>query len=340
MTHGDPIIDVDNHYYETDDCFTRYLDPAFRDRAVHIVRDSDGPGRPYLGDQPMYFLVSNPADWVGRPGAVVQRKDERYEPLPPEEMIRPSELPELATPDGRLSWMDSQDIDSVLLFPGLALTVEHQLHDDPAVCIANMAAFNRWLDDEWGFSYRDRVFGVPFLTLVDLDAAVVELEWVLGRKARAVHLLFAPVDGRSIADPHFDPFWARLAESGVPVCFHGCNSGYSELFSVAWGEDARPPAHAQSAFRPRHVLRRAPDHGHVGLPYPAQPLRPVSGAPGDEYRERFGVGLLPVASDGPRRDDGGPWPVARRSPRGSPERGLPTPRIGGPVRRRRHTRPG
>jgi predicted TIM-barrel fold metal-dependent hydrolase len=64
-----------------------------------------------------------------------------------------------------------------------------------------------------------------------------------------VHLLFTPVDGKSVADPYFDPFWARLAEAEVPVSFHGCDAGYSELFTTQWGEAARPPAHAQSAFQ-------------------------------------------------------------------------------------------
>lgn len=246
---NDALVDVDNHYYEPDDCFTRHIDPRFADQAVHIVRSGDGPGRPYLGDRPLYFLVSNPSDLVGRPGAVVDRKDQRYEPLPPDQLMRPSEVPELAGREGRLGWMDRHDIESVLLFPGLALTVEHQLRDDPAVCVANMAAFNRWLEEDWGFSYRDRILAVPFLTLVDLDRAVSELEWALDRGARAVHLLFSPVYGRSVAHPYFDPFWARLAEARVPVCFHGCDSGYAELFSVHWGEDPRPPAHAQSAFQ-------------------------------------------------------------------------------------------
>ena len=78
----------------------------FRDRAVHIVRESDGPGRPYLGDQPLYFLVSNPADLVGRPGVVLQKKDERYEPLKPEELMVPGEIPEFARREARLRWMD------------------------------------------------------------------------------------------------------------------------------------------------------------------------------------------------------------------------------------------
>ncbi len=118
-------------------------------------------------------------------------------------------------------------------------------------------SFNRWLDDAWGFDYRGRIFGVPFLTLVDLDAAVRELDRVLGRGARVVHLLFTPVNGRTVAHPDFDPFWARLAEAGVPVAFHGAEAGYCDLFSAAYGERRRPPAHAQSAFQ-RAVLWERP----------------------------------------------------------------------------------
>ncbi len=243
------IVDADNHYYEPDDCFSRHIEAPFRSRCVRIDRTGEGPGRPYVGDTPLYFLASNPADLVGRPGAVVARKDERYEPLPPDQLMRPREIADLTGRDARLAWMDEHGIDALLLFPSLALTVEYQLRDDPAACVANLRSFNRWLEEDWGFSYQDRILAVPFLTLVDLDAGVSELEWALARGARAVHLLFTPVRGRSLADPYFDPFWARLAEARVPVCFHGCDAGYSDLFSVQWGEDARPPAHAQSAFQ-------------------------------------------------------------------------------------------
>lgn len=243
------IVDVDHHYYEPDDCFSRHIEPRFADRCVHVVRDGDGLGRPYVGEQPLYFLVSNPADLVGRPGAVIDRKDARYEPLPPEALMRPAEIPAMVDRDARLAWMDAQGVEAAMLFGGLVLTVEHQLRDDTEVCVANLRAFNRWLAEDWGFAYQGRLFAVPFLTLVDLDAGVQELEWALAQGARAVHLLFAPVGGRSLADPYFDPFWARVVEAGIPVCFHGCDAGYSERFSVQWGEDPRPPAHAQSAFQ-------------------------------------------------------------------------------------------
>ena len=44
-------------------------------------------------------------------------------------------------------------------------------HDPVAVC-ATFRAFNRWLEEDWGFAYRDRIFAAPYLTLADVDWAV------------------------------------------------------------------------------------------------------------------------------------------------------------------------
>ena len=68
---GYPMIDADHHYYEPDDCFTRHLDPAFRDRTVTMVPEG-GRQRPYLGGQPSGFFTFNPSDPVPRPGALFE----------------------------------------------------------------------------------------------------------------------------------------------------------------------------------------------------------------------------------------------------------------------------
>ena len=39
------LFDVDNHYYETRDCFTRHIEPAMRERAVRVERDAAGVER-------------------------------------------------------------------------------------------------------------------------------------------------------------------------------------------------------------------------------------------------------------------------------------------------------
>jgi predicted TIM-barrel fold metal-dependent hydrolase len=135
--------------------------------------------------------------------------------------------------------MDEQGLEAVIMFPTLAVGLEQALRDDIPATMATLRAFNRWLDDDWGFAYQNRIFAVPMLSLADPDAAIAELDWLLDRGARMVHLRPAPVPtdngkGRSFGHAAHDPVWARLAEADVPVAFHLGDSGY-EMFAGAWG---------------------------------------------------------------------------------------------------------
>ena len=123
--------------------------------------------------------------------------------------------PEYRDRDRRLALMDAQGVEAALLLPSLGVTLEHFMKEDVEQTCANLRAFNRWLDEDWGFAYRGRIFAVPLLSLLDLDWAIAELEWLLARGARAVHLRPGPQAGRSPADLAFDPFWARIDEAGV-----------------------------------------------------------------------------------------------------------------------------
>ncbi|HVX19810.1 MAG TPA: amidohydrolase family protein [Acidimicrobiales bacterium] len=232
------IVDMDTHYYEPDDAWTRYLEPGMEATALHVERDEDGTACPYFGADPIYRLPMLPRDRIQRPGAFVADKDGRFLAVLDEEedYVVPGDIPWYVRREARLEWMDQKGIEAAVLWPSLGLVVERQMRSDPAACQANLRAFNRWLDEEWGFDHQDRLFAAPWLSLCDRDAAVAELDHVLARGARVVALLAGPVTGRSPADPYFDPFWARLAEARVPAAFHAGDFGYNEIFGTQWGE--------------------------------------------------------------------------------------------------------
>ena len=160
----------------------------------------------------------------------------------------------------RLKTMDSLGIEGALFFPTLGVGMEQALAHDLPAAQAAFRAFNRWLDDDWGFAHEDRIFGVPYITLSDLDNAIAELEWVLERDARCVIIQTGPVSTpegfKSPADPRFDPFWARVQESGIGITYHGGANAYGNLITM-WGEGAEMEAHR---FEP---LRMALSHDAV-----------------------------------------------------------------------------
>jgi predicted TIM-barrel fold metal-dependent hydrolase len=47
----------------------------------------------------------------------------------------------------------------------------------------------------------------------------------------------------------FDPFWATVAEAGVPVVFHVSNSGYQHFYGTHWSENPDNPSHRQSPLQ-------------------------------------------------------------------------------------------
>jgi predicted TIM-barrel fold metal-dependent hydrolase len=131
--------------------------------------------------------------------------------------------------------MDRQGIEATILFPTLAVSVEQLIADDLEMTYANLHAFNQWLDDDWGFNHRDRIYGVPLMSLLDPFLSVEELEFVVSRGARVVHLRPGPVAGHSPADRLYDGFWRTVAEAEVVVAFHASDDSYRHELAGLWG---------------------------------------------------------------------------------------------------------
>jgi predicted TIM-barrel fold metal-dependent hydrolase len=151
----------------------------------------------------------------------------------PREYLREREpiRPEYRDRVERLRVMDAQGLEKIWLFPTLGMIYEELLKHDPEGVAHMFRAFNRWLEEDWGFAFEDRIFAAPYITLADVDFAVTELEWALDRGARTVVIRPAApttvLGQRPPADPMFDPFWARVNEAGITVVVHASDSGYS-----------------------------------------------------------------------------------------------------------------
>lgn len=243
--------DADNHYYEPDDCFTRHIEPAYRERTYWVDRSQPGrPGRMYLGKERCQFFSVGAGDAVGPPGAMVEflrgASEEGGSPsLAPIDALA---VPEFVARGPRLAKMDAQGIERTLMLPSAGVGVEPQLREPQhrEVLYPTLRAFNRWLEDDWGYGADGRIYGAPVLSLVDLDETLAELERLLARGARFVCVMAGPVEGRSPGEPHFDPFWARVQEAGLSVVYHIGSTSIGRAYNVPWGLRPNPPSHRHS----------------------------------------------------------------------------------------------
>jgi predicted TIM-barrel fold metal-dependent hydrolase len=240
------IFDCDNHIAEQPDAFTRYIAPKFRDRAITFP-----PGHLHeatLDGELFDDGTKMPEGKTVRPGSLKEffaKMSQADGGTPYEFMDWPDWY---LHRDARLKRMDEQNMEGCIVFPNTAVYVDGVVKEDD-VAYANLRAFNEWLDEEWGFNYKERIYAPPFISFRNVERAVEEIEWALKRGARVFNLTTGHAFGRSPADPHFDPIWSRLNEAKAVVAYHLTECRYNQEISVNWGEKPEVKFWQQSAWQ-------------------------------------------------------------------------------------------
>ena len=241
-------FDADNHYYEAEDAFIRHIDPAMRKRCMQWA-EIDGKKRLLVGGKVNKFIPNPTFDPIAAPGALEDyfrgRNDEGLDLKTMFGDLDPiTDHPAYRDREARVALLDEQGMDGALLFPTLGVGMQEALkHDVPALHAA-FAAFNSWLDEDWGFDRGDgRLYAAPMITLADPDLAAAEVERVLGLGARILVTIPGPVpdgDKGYVSPGHakLDKVWGLVAESGVPMALHAGLSGVSQYGSFWKAADA------------------------------------------------------------------------------------------------------
>ncbi|MGW0043316.1 amidohydrolase family protein [Rhodococcus sp. NPDC003348] len=236
------LADFDQHSYEAMDAFTRFMP---KNKLHTAVRPIEAPGfdrKVLLANDRIVTALEADLEQAYVPGSLVEMLKQRasgnatdaerfYEPIQPEYRDR----------DKRLIQLAEQQIEKTVMYPGgWGLLAEAYL-DDTEVLYDNLEAFNRWIDEDWGFCYKDTIHAPALLSLRDLDRACAELDRVLAAGARFIMLPAGPAYGRSPGDPYFDPFWARINEAKVVVSYHISEFHYQANVAKDWGWKVGPP---------------------------------------------------------------------------------------------------
>jgi len=237
------LVDADNHYYEAEDAFTRFGDQEI----LRFVRWlSEGKRKHLVFGSKLATAVPNPTfNPIVKPGAWHKRLKQLaaegdWTNLPDSDSRKYGELEPLPLHyrdrDARLAVMTSQGVEKAILFPTLGVGIEGLNSDDARMTYKLFHAFNRWLEEDWGFAYEGRIYAAPHIPMIEPAAATIELDSLLARGARLIALRPGPAYGRSPADPVWDPFWARLEEARVPAAYHAYAGPdvYDESFRLLW----------------------------------------------------------------------------------------------------------
>jgi predicted TIM-barrel fold metal-dependent hydrolase len=249
QNYSGPIYDADTHFYETPDAFNRYMPKELKKDWEFTNRvTADGNRCIYIGDRKVEISEGYTAadGRVPPPGMLHEWLKAMKEGKDNVDM-RVVPTADMYGREARLKKMDEFGVEACTMYIGEMVACISYL-DDPKAAAGILHGYNRWMLDEWSFSYKERIYSTPVISLADLDLAIQEAKWLVANGVRIVLMPMGPVNGRSPADPYFDPFWAILNEAGVCVTYHVSEAIYMKDHMAVWGEPVQQSRQRQTAF--------------------------------------------------------------------------------------------
>jgi len=194
------IISADCHANEPSTLWAERIDKKYRERIPRVVTDANG----------VMWRVSE----GHRPDRL------RVQDLEGEDMLRQKAG---ADPRDRLRDHARDGIDAEVIFPNKGLSM--WATPDAVFAQAQCRVFNEWAWETFG-PYNDRLSPVAAIATADLEGSIAEVQRVAKLGFRALTLPCKPVWGAHDVDhpnynlPVFDPLWAVIQETGLPITFH------------------------------------------------------------------------------------------------------------------------
>ena len=221
--------DADSHIMELPDFLKKYADPDVRDEIPEVSYSAS-----IVTDDEVAIIMANggrhSADHVAAQIAFGDSLIESSKEI--------QALGAFNSAD-RSTAMDLLGFRKQLVFAthSVAMPFSASSKLDPRLRYGAARAHNRHMADFCGGDAR--LMGVAVIPLDDVDTAMAELDNVLGSGLKAVWIPHRPCGDKSPGHIDLDPFWAKLADSGVPFLLHV--GGAPLQAARAWMNNGRPP---------------------------------------------------------------------------------------------------
>jgi predicted TIM-barrel fold metal-dependent hydrolase len=201
------LISGDSHINEPPDLWTSRVRAKFKDRAPRIERLEKGDAWIMEGS-PSPINFGNNANG----GVPVEKRS----PWARWEEIRRGGY----DPKVRLEEQAQDGVEAEVLYP--TPRVSHNVfanNRDREFHLDCIRAYNDWLSEYASFA-PDRLVGIAMIPTTDVESAVSELTRAMALPGLRGALLGRYPNGGLGPAPEDEPFWARVAELGVPVAIH------------------------------------------------------------------------------------------------------------------------
>ena len=224
-----PFYDADSHIMELPDFLKKYADPALRDEIPEVSYSAS-----IVTDEEV-------AEIMARGGRHSAEHLTELRGLGDRLIESSKEIQALGAFDGaeRSQALDMLGFKRQLVFAthSVATPFSPSSKISPTLRYGATRAHNRHMAEFCG--HDERLMGVAIVPMDDPALAIAELDFAIEARLKAVWVPHRPCGDKSPGHVEFDPFWARLAESGTPFLLH---VGGSPLqLNKAWANNGRAP---------------------------------------------------------------------------------------------------
>jgi len=199
------IVSADSHVNPPKDLWTRNAPAALRERVPRVQATAQGD----------FWIVDSQISGAIGLDSSAGRKPEEFKAFG---LTYKDMRPGSYDPGARLEDMDLDGVDAEVLYFGGPVT---QYPADPALRRYVVETYNDWML-ELSKAAPSRLIGLGHIPLVDLDEAMAELERIAALGLKGFHVDPFPDErgGKPLWDPAYEPFWALVAETALPMSFH------------------------------------------------------------------------------------------------------------------------
>lgn len=203
------IIDADGHFFETEEIFDQYMEPALRNYRPRLLSDDQGYNYWVVDGQTPY---KRPAiKGAGAPGTAA----------PPGRAIQPARRASVGSQTltnlkERLDDLDKERIDLQFIYPSFLLHANAWA--DGILAMGVCRAYNSWLAKVCEQA-PDRLQGVGLVSLQNPQGAAKELSRIkeLGMKSVMIN---GTAGAKRLDHPDHEPFFAEADRLKMPIAVH------------------------------------------------------------------------------------------------------------------------
>ncbi len=230
MLQNVPVFDIDTHYAEPPDLWTKRAPSKFANKVLHVRVKPDGDEAWFIGERQVALIGPS----------VIDSKMEKCYAIPTiqtfESMSRAASFAK-----ERLAFMDSYGCGRQIIYPnviGFGTQNLMKMSQDPALRKWHVEAYNDAMADLQREG-EGRLLPQAALPLWDIEASLKELERIRKMGLTGVVMSDKPGDfGQPpLSHPMWDPLFAACQDLMLPINFHVASGSFEGDLGKWWSDD-------------------------------------------------------------------------------------------------------